>query len=210
MSKFRHILIISTLFLVLCLSLYNAGSFLVYSKSINKEQNQVIFIFVGTLSDRVLGASDIYHSSTSSKIVYGKTVDTEFKFLDSLGIKDCTNTDKIRLALSALKAPDSNIIALEANNRNTLDEANLMLDFLKQNQSVNRIALVTSSYHTRRANLILNDRLSNLDREVSIDVYSNNFTNFNANKWWRSKEDAVFVITEYLKICSFLVREQFV
>jgi uncharacterized SAM-binding protein YcdF (DUF218 family) len=210
MRKHRLLLIISTFCLVVLLCLYNAGSFLVYSKSINKEQNQVIFIFVGTLSDRVLAASDLYQSTTSSKIVYGKTVDTEFKFLDSLGIKQCSNTDKIRLALSALKVPDSNIIALNANNRNTLDEANLMFDYLKQNQSVNRIALVTSSYHSRRAHMILNDRLSNLDREVSIDVYSNNFTNFNANKWWLSKTDAVFVVTEYLKICSFLVWEQFV
>jgi uncharacterized SAM-binding protein YcdF (DUF218 family) len=198
------------LFLIVLYCFLNAGFFLHLKKTVNKQQNQVIFIFVGTLSDRVLAASDLYHSTTSSKIVYGKTVDTEFKFLDSLGIQQCSNTDKIRWALSAVKVPDSNIITLEAQNRNTLDEANLMLDFLKKNQNIKRIALVTSSYHTRRAYMILNDRLSNLDREVSIDVYSNNFTNFNANKWWRSKTDAVFVFTEYLKICSFLVWEQFV
>jgi uncharacterized SAM-binding protein YcdF (DUF218 family) len=91
-----------------------------------------------------------------------------------------------------------------------LDEANLMLNFLKQYQNINRVALVTSSYHSRRAYMILKDRLSNLDREVSIDVYSNKFTNFNANQWWRSKKDAVFVVTEYMKICSFLIWEKYI
>jgi hypothetical protein len=49
-----------------------------------------------------------------------------------------------------------------------------------------------------------------LDRDISIDVYSNNFTYFNADKWWRSKADAVFVVTEYLKIFSFFIWEKFI
>jgi uncharacterized SAM-binding protein YcdF (DUF218 family) len=210
MVKYLFLIIFSSLCIIVFLFLYYAGSFLVFNKSINKEQNQVIFIFVGNLSDRVLATNELYHSTKFSKIVYGKTVDKDFEFLDSLGIHQCSDTDKIRLALSALNVPDSNIIRLEAQNRNTLDEANLMLNFLKQYQNINRVALVTSSYHSRRAYMILKDRLSNLDREVSIDVYSNKFTNFNANQWWRSKKDAVFVVTEYMKICSFLIWEKFI
>jgi uncharacterized SAM-binding protein YcdF (DUF218 family) len=210
MVKYLFLIIFSSLCIIVFLFLYYAGSFLVFNKSINKEQNQVIFIFVGNLSDRVLATKELYHSTKSSKIVYGKTVDKDFEFLDSLGINQCSDTDKIRLALSALNVPDSNIIRLEAQNRNTLDEANLMLNFLKQYQNINRVALVTSSYHSRRAYMILKDRLSNLDREVSIDVYSNKFTNFNANQWWRSKKDAVFVVTEYMKICSFLIWEKYI
>jgi uncharacterized SAM-binding protein YcdF (DUF218 family) len=207
MRKHRLLLVISILCLVALFCLYNAGSFLVYSKSINKEQNQVIFIFIGTLSDRVLAASDLYQSTTSSKIVYGKTVDTEFKFLDSLGIKQCSNTDKIRLALSALKVPDSNIIVLESKNRSTIDEANLMLSYLEKYRDINKIALVTSSYHSRRAYLILRDRLSKLNREVFIDVYPSTYSHVNLSKWWDKKEDAVYVFTEYSKLISYYTWE---
>jgi uncharacterized SAM-binding protein YcdF (DUF218 family) len=155
----------------------------------------------------VLAASDLYQSTTSSKIVYGKTVDTEFKFLDSLGIKQCSNTDKIRLALSALKVPDSNIITLEAQNRSTIDEANLMLSYLEKQRDINKIALVTSSYHSRRAYLILRDRLSKLNREVFIDVYPSTYSHVNLSKWWDKKEDAVHVFTEYSKLISYYTWE---
>ena len=208
MRKHRLLLIISTLCLVVLFCLYNAGSFLVYSKSINKEQNQVIFIFVGTLSDRALAARDLYQSTTSSKIVYGKTVDTDFTFLDSLGIEQCRNSDKIRLALSALKVPDSNIITLEAQNRSTIDEANLMLSYLEKYRDINKMAIVTSSYHSRRAYLILSDRLSKLNREVFIDVYPSTYSHVNLSKWWEKKEDAVHVFTEYDKLISFYTWEK--
>lgn len=210
MRKNRLLVIISSLCLVIVFFIYNAGTFLVYSKSINKEQNQVIFIFVGSLSDRVLAAGKLYHSLASTNIVYGKTVDTDYKFLDSLGVNECRDSDKIRLALTSLNVPGSNIITLETQNRSTIDETNQMLGYLKQNKHINKIAIVTSSYHSRRAYMILKDRLSALDREIAIDVYPNKFTHFNADKWWRNKTDAVFVFTEYLKICSFLLWEQFI
>ncbi len=147
-------IIITALFFLVCFCFYNAGSFLVYSKSINKEQNQVIFIFIGSISDRVLAASKLYQLSTSQKIIFGKTVENDHKFLDSLGIEQCKNTDKFRRALSVLDVPDSNIITLEAQNRSTIDEANLMLGYLVQNKNINRIAIVTSSYDSLRAYLI--------------------------------------------------------
>jgi uncharacterized SAM-binding protein YcdF (DUF218 family) len=208
MVKYPLLIIFSSLCIVVFLFLYYAGSFLVFKKSINKEQNQVIFIFVGNLSDRVLAASDLYQSTISSKIVYGKTVDKDFEFLDSLGINQFRDTDKIRLALSALNIPDSNIITLEAENRSTIDEANIIFDYMKKNNKINKIAIVTSSYHSRRAYLILKDRLSKLNREVFIDAYPSTYSHVNLSKWWKKKDDAAHVFTEYAKFISFYTWER--
>jgi uncharacterized SAM-binding protein YcdF (DUF218 family) len=208
MVKYPLLIIFSSFCIVVFLFLYYAGSFLVFNKSINKEQNQVIFIFVGTLSDRVLAASELYHATISSKIVYGKTVDKDFEFLDSLGINQCRDTDKIRLALTALNIPDSNIITLDAENRSTIDEANLILDYMKKNKNINKIAIVTSSYHSRRAYLILKNRLSKLNREVFIDSYASTYSHVNLSKWWKKKDDAAYVFTEYAKFISFYIWER--
>jgi len=208
MVKYPLLIIFSSLCIVVFLLLYYAGSFLVFKKSINKEQNQVIFIFVGNLSDRVLAANELYHSTISSKIVYGKTVDKDFEFLDSLGINQCRDTDKIRLALTALNIPDSNIITLDAENRSTIDEANLILDYMKKNKNINKIAIVTSSYHSRRAYLILKNRLSKLNREVFIDSYASTYSHVNLSKWWKKKDDAAYVFTEYAKFISFYIWER--
>lgn len=208
MVKYPLLIIFSSLCIVVFLLLYYAGSFLVFKKSINKEQNQVIFIFVGNLSDRVLAANELYHSTISSKIVYGKTVDKDFEFLDSLGINQCRDTDKIRLALTALNIPDSNIITLDAENRSTIDEANLILDYMKKNKNINKIAIVTSSYHSRRAYLILKNRLSKLNRAVFIDSYASTYSHVNLSKWWKKKDDAAYVFTEYAKFISFYIWER--
>jgi uncharacterized SAM-binding protein YcdF (DUF218 family) len=208
MVKYPLLIIFSSLCIVVFLFLYYAGSFLVFKKSINKEQNQVIFIFVGNLSDRVLAANELYHSTISSKIVYGKTVDKDFEFLDSLGINQCRDTDKIRLALTALNIPDSNIITLDAENRSTIDEANLILDYMKKNKNINKIAIVTSSYHSRRAYLILKNRLSKLNRAVFIDSYASTYSHVNLSKWWKKKDDAAYVFTEYAKFISFYIWER--
>jgi uncharacterized SAM-binding protein YcdF (DUF218 family) len=164
---------------------------------------------VGNLRDRTLALSELYKSGKVNSVVYAKTKDTDFKYLDSLGVDVCRDTDRINLALIQLGIPSNKIIQLESQNRSTIDEANVLKDYLSVHQEINKVTLVTSSYHSRRAYLIVKNRLKSLDRSVTIDVYPNSHTNSNLKKWWKSKEDAVFVVTEYMKILSFLLWEQF-
>jgi uncharacterized SAM-binding protein YcdF (DUF218 family) len=186
----------------------NAGKFLnLNSRSDSK--TDIVFLHVGSLKDRTLSVKDFYSTIPSVEIIYGKTRDTDFKYLDSLGVDVCRDTDKIKLALIQLGIPSNKIIQLESQNRSTIDEANVLRDYLTVHQEINKVTLVTSSYHSRRAYLIVKNRLKSLNRSVTIDVYPNTYTNTNLKKWWKNKEDAVVVITEYMKILSFLLWEQF-
>jgi uncharacterized SAM-binding protein YcdF (DUF218 family) len=188
---------------------FNAGVYLNLNRQSPKSSGSIAFLLVGSLSDRTLTLSKLYKSVEVDSVVYAKTKDTDFKYLDSLGVDVCRDTDKIKLALIQLGIPSNKIIQIESQNKSTIDEANVLRDYLSVHQDINKVTLVTSSYHSRRAYLIVKNRLKSLNRSVIIDVYPNSFTTSNLKKWWKNKEDAVFVVTEYMKILSFLLWEQF-
>lgn len=188
---------------------FKAGVYLNLNKQSVSSSGSLAFLLVGVLQDRTLALAELYKLGKVDSVVYAKTKDTDFKYLDSLGINVCRDTDKINLALIKLGIPSKKIIQLESQNRSSIDEANVLRNYLSVHQDINKVTLVTSSYHSRRAYLIVKNRLKSLNRSVTIDVYPNSFTNSNLKQWWKSKEDAVFVVTEYMKILSFLLWEQF-
>ncbi len=201
-------------FLFFCLFIlgilfFYSGSNLELKKQSKTTSGSVGFLLVGVLKDRTLALSELYRSGKVDSIVYAKTKDTDFKYLDSLGVDICRDTDKIKLALIQLGVPTDKIIQLESHNRSTIDEANVLRDYLTLHQEINKVTLVTSSYHSRRAYLIVKNRLKSLNRSIIIDVYPNSYTNTNLKKWWKNKEDTVLVVTEYMKLLSFLLWEQF-
>lgn len=192
--------------LLFILSICSCGTIL-EKKSVDNN-SQLIYFLVGSLKDRILAINDLFQKNPKVKILYGKTKDTDLKFLDSLGVDICRDTDKIKAALIALGIPEQQILPLEAQTRSTIDEAELLRDYLKQHDKVNNITLVTSSYHTRRAYLIVKDRLDELNRDITINVYPSPYTTTNLKQWWRKKEDAVDVCTEYMKLLSFYTWER--
>ena len=186
----------------------NAGKFLNLG-STSDSKTDIVFLHVGSLKDRTLSVKDFYALNSNVGVIYAKNRDTDFKYLDSLGVDVCRDTDKMNLALIQLGIPSTKITQLESQNRSTIDEANVLREYLSVHQDINKVTLVTSSYHSRRAYLIVKNRLKSLNRSLTIDVYPNSYTNTNLKKWWKNKEDAVVVITEYMKILSFLLWEQF-
>jgi uncharacterized SAM-binding protein YcdF (DUF218 family) len=204
---FLIVLAFGLLISVILLMLFS-GEFLEKRIISDTRPSQLIFMHVGVLKDRVLAVNDLWTTNSATNIVYGKTKDTDFKFLDSLGVDICRDTDKIKYAFIAFGIPEQQIKPLEAQTRSTIDEANLLRDYLKQHQEINNITIVTSSYHSRRSYLIVKDRLEELDRDITIHVYPSPYTTTNLNQWWRKKEDAVVVCTEYLKLLSFYVWER--
>ncbi len=189
---------------------YNAGIYLNLTKQSTNISGSIAFLLVGNLRDRTLALSDLYNSGQVDSVVYAETSDTDSKYLDSLGVDVCRDTNKIYLALIKLGIPSNKIIQLASQNKSTIDEANVLREYLKVHQEINKVTLVTSSYHSRRAYIIVKNKLKSFNRSIIIDVYPNSHTNSNLKQWWKSKEDAVFVFTEYLKICSFLLWEQFI
>jgi uncharacterized SAM-binding protein YcdF (DUF218 family) len=209
MPKKKKVYIGLICLIILGFLFFKAGVYLNLNKQSANSSGSIAFLLVGNLRDRTLALSELYNSGKVNSVVYAKTKDTDFKYLDSLGVDVCRDTDKIKLALIQLGIPSTKITQLESQNRSTIDEANVLREYLSVHQDINKVTLVTSSYHSRRAYLIVKNRLKSLNRSLTIDVYPNSYTNTNLKKWWKNKEDAVVVITEYMKILSFLLWEQF-
>lgn len=188
---------------------FKAGVYLNLNKKSANSSGSIAFLLVGVLQDRSLALAELYKCGQVDRVVYAQTNDSDYKYLDSLGINVCRDSDKINLALIQLGISSNKIIQIESQNRSTIDEANDLREYLSVHQDINKVTLVTSSYHSRRAYLIVKNRLKSLNRSVIIDVYPNLYTNSNLKQWWKNKEDAVFVVTEYMKILSFLLWEQF-
>ncbi len=205
----RKTLIIFFLILISSfLFLRSSGTFLNYH-SVKQSNSSFFFLLVGSLKDRSLAVADLHRIDTSSFVVYGKTKDADFIFLDSLGITKCRDTDIIKASLVKLGIPSHKIIQLNAATKSTIDEVNLLKSYILQHPDLNSVTLVTSSYHSRRAYWIVKNRLQSLNRLIDINVYPSPYTATNLKQWWKKKEDAATVLSEYAKLISFLTWEQF-
>lgn len=72
----------------------------------------------------------------------------------------------------------------------TLGEAAALADYLiDQPQTGTKISVITSTYHTFRARLILKDVLKKRGLRVQLIFPKNTFTSFNAARWYASPSD---------------------
>jgi uncharacterized SAM-binding protein YcdF (DUF218 family) len=188
---------------------FKSGSFLAIEKQSPRTPGSIGFLLVGSLKDRTLALADLYRLGQVDSIVFAKTKDTDFEYLDSLKVFACRDSDNINDVLIKLGIPSNKIVQLESQTYSTIDEANILRDFLVIHPEIKKVTIVTSSYHSRRSFLIIKDRLNSIKHPIIIDVYQNHYSTISLKKWWKKKEDAVHVISEYMKIISFLFREQF-
>jgi uncharacterized SAM-binding protein YcdF (DUF218 family) len=186
-----------------------SGSFLTIEKQSSRSPGSIGFLLVGELRDRTLALAELYKSGKVDSIFYAKTKDTDFEYLDSLKVVPCRDSDNIKDVLIKLGIPSNKIVQFESQTYSTIDEANVLRDYLVLHPEIKKVTIVTSSYHSRRSLLIIKDRLKSIKHPIIIDVYQNHYSTINLKKWWKKKEDAVHVISEYMKIISFLFLEQF-
>lgn len=90
--------------------------------------------------------------------------------------------------------PESYFVALPNDAHSTHDEAADILTALKQ-RHVERIDLVTSDYHTRRAGNIYRAQAPGLE----IHVVAAPDINFTPDGWWKNREGRKTFVLEWLK-----------
>ena len=70
------------------------------------------------------------------------------------------------------------------------------------------LLLVSSSAHTRRACMIFKAALDPLDHTPVIYCSPSQYTSFNAEKWWKSKNDIQRLVNENLKLINLALFER--
>ena len=147
-----------------------------------------IVILMGSVSDRVLQASDLYKQGKAGAVIMVEVSLRKYKELKARGEDIISNTDQSRDASVALGIPLPNIRILPGDATSTLTEAMIVREYLANNPGIDTLLLVSSAPHTRRASMIFKSAFRKAKTPVYIFSSPSHYTDFNAQKWWRSRE----------------------
>ncbi len=173
------------------------------------KESDVILVLMGSVYDRILEAVDLYQENYSDKIILINSYVAAKDIIIDRGLQVYGNTLLSKMAAVDMGMPEEDIIVLDGNSRSTQDEAMTIREYVRNNEEIKSIILVTSKFHSGRAKKIFEKALSSLDREIEIYVRSSKYDMSNVDEWWRNREDFEWVVFEYLKLANFYFREQF-
>lgn len=195
--------------LMLGLFLISGGRFLVYRELNPSDEETLIVPLMGGLPDRSLEAAAVFRETKQATVLFVAPIDPEKHFMDSLAIPTSSSAEQFRKVMIQLGVPPQKVAYLRGPATSTMDEADKVAAYLRSNAKVKRIVIVTSSFHSRRAFRIFRDRFEKAGVRITINVSPSRYTDFNPVIWWRRKNDASVVITEWLKIMYYVLIGQF-
>lgn len=206
-KKQRIIKIIIVIVLLIALLFPRLGDSLVAEDDL--VESDIIIVLMGSVPDRILEAVDLYQDGFAGQIAMVNSHMVGYDILLSRGVQIPGNAQLSKLAASSLGVPDDDILILDGEAKSTQDEAINIREYLRDKAEIDSIILVTSKSHSGRAKKIITKALGGLDREILVTSSPSKYDNFDAEHWWRDRDDAKRVVIEYLKLFNFYIREQF-
>lgn len=172
------------------------------------EHADAIVMLMGSFPDRVLQVHETWEKGLADRILLVEENMGAFAELKERGAGIISNSEQAAASLRALGIPGENITILPGAARSTLDEALVIKEYLNKNRDTDTLLLISSPDHMRRAYLIFSKVLRDRQMPVVIGCQPSRWSSFNGQKWWRRKEDIQSVITEVVKIGSFIFIEK--
>lgn len=183
-----------------------AGTWLV--KTDSPGHTDVMVMLTGSIPDRVLQTADLYTDGVAGKVWIVEEAMGAFSELEERGVQIISNTTQSKNALISLGIPADSIVILPGGATSTRMEAEVVRDYLANRAGINSLLLVTSSQHTRRAFKLFRAAFHSIPEPPDLYCSPSSYTNFNAEKWWRNKNDIQKVVEEYMKLTNFVLFEK--
>lgn len=183
-----------------------AGTWLV--KSDDPGHADAIILLMGSISDRVLQTADLYHENVVGKVWIVEEGMGAYRTLEERGVQIISNITQVRDALITMGIPADSIVILPGDATSTQMEAEITRDYLVTQSGIDTLLLVSSANHTRRAFKIFEAAFSTFEEPVALYCSPSSYTNFDAEKWWRRRDDIQDVFMEYLKLVNFVLFEK--
>ena len=196
------ILVMLLLFLV-----HNAGTYLVRKDSPVK--GDAMLILMGSISDRVLEAADLYQVGMAPKLLIVEESMGPAKMLRSRGATLISNTRQCSNIATELGIPASVITIIPGEATSTKMEARLVCEYILQNGGIDTLLIVTSPAHTRRAGMIFENAFSKYGLKVTVITCPSKYGSYDGRKWYFNREEVQDVIFEYIKLATFVTIERF-
>ena len=222
MKKGIYKLVLLVVFLVLAVgSCRQAGSWLVKSDDIRHADAMIMLM--GGISDRVLQVADLYQQDVAGEVWIVEEGSGAMSLLEERGVHIISTTEQVYGALKDLGIAEDRIVILPGGATSTQMEAEITRDYLATRAGIDQagidqalsglpgidtLLVVSSASHTRRAHQIFSAAVKTLDRPVVIFCSPSPYTNFNAQEWWKDRDDIQDVFFEYVKMANFLLFEK--
>lgn len=188
---------------------FQAGNYLVRNSGKIPRQG-VFLILMGSIPDRALAAIDLYKDYPQTRqiwIVEENMLGLEF--FREKGYKVFSNSEQMAAILAQAGVPDSIIHIIPGMARSTLMEASAVAKYIKDNNRVDSLVIISSAAHTRRAYMIFDDILNKSYKlNVAISTYPSIYSGYDCKRYYSNKEDIQTTLSEYLKIISFYLFER--
>lgn len=203
--------IIFTFCLIVLIILYtggcrHAGSWL--AREDIPPHADAMVLLMGPFPERVLQAADLYNQGVADGMIIVYESMGPYQLLEARGAAVVRTTEQARDAAMALGMPDSCITMLPGDARSTLDEALAVRDYISGKPGLDTLILVSSPAHMRRSYIIFRTVLHEAGINACIGTNPSKYSSFRTDRWWRQKEDIQSVLSEWMKIVSFVIYER--
>jgi uncharacterized SAM-binding protein YcdF (DUF218 family) len=175
------------------------GRYLLHEDPLTKAD--AIFVLGGTRIERPLEAVDLYNAGYAPLIVLSPgRPDPGEAVLRQRGIVFPTEAELQRDALIRSGVPAAAVVIPIGAVDNTAEEANLLRSIVLTTHW-RRVIVVTSKYHTRRADFAFRRGLAGTETEAVLRA--SKYDQSDPAHWWRSRPDYREVISEWQKLFAY-------
>lgn len=192
---------------VLCLYLFRnsylpaAGNYLVIQDDLEKAD--AIFVFGGSVPNRIIEAAEIYKKGYAPLIIISKYPRPGgYEYLKNKGISYPEGHDINKSIAQKLGIPKKSIVITKDRNTSTFEELVRLNKFCKNN-NFNKVILVSTKSHTKRISKIFTD-IS--EGKIKGIVRYTNYDSYDPKNWWKDRSSLRQTLFEYQKLLHhFLV-----
>ena len=183
-----------------------AGAWLV--KEDVPEHADALVLLMGNFPERVMEAVDLYNEGRAGRIIIVQEGMGPYYILESRGADILSTTEQAYNSAVALGIPEDSITILSGDARSTMNEAVIISEYLTVKPEIDTIILVSSPTHMRRASMIFRSAFKTKGLPVYTGCSPSKYSGFRPENWWRRKEDIQAVLSEFVKMGSFVVFEK--
>ena len=181
-----------------------AGRFLVVADPLPASADAIV-VLAGSLRARSLEAARLYRTGIAPRVVVTREIlPPGASALGQAGVELPDSDALTRSALAGLGVPPRAIVTLRRRAQSTASEARTIARWACA-RGLDRLIVVTSPSHTRRARLVLSRALG---PDVALTIVPAPDDTFAGDRWYRVRRDAKEVLSEWQKLAHHWLRER--
>ena len=179
-----------------------AGRYLIVEEPLLAPADALV-VLAGPRAVRWLEAVDLYREGLANQILLSPGIvhPAEVRVRE-MGIRFPAEAELVRDAMVQLGVPATAITTLQRSPDNTADEAAQTRTIAHQ-RGWTSLIVVTSKYHTRRTRYAFQREFRGTS--IRIQVRGSRHDVVSADRWWRSRSDLRYVLSELQKLIAYRV-----